>query len=368
MKFVNILILLAVTVMNAQDNYNLIIGTYTKECYSEGIYVYNFNALTGDFKIKANTMGIVNPSYVSVSPDRKYIYSVNEDGDNSSISSFRYTPDNGKLKYINKKDTKGNDPCYIINDDKNVISANYSGGSINVFGKNADGSLTGIKQSVKHSGGSIDKNRQGAPHIHMVYFSPDKKHVFATDLGSDKIYLYTYNPDGADKTLELKQTIDAMPGSGPRHLAFSPSGIFFYVLGELDASLTAYSFINGRIAQIQQTTIASIETECENGGADIHLSRDGKYIYATNRGTSNTITVFKTYANGKIKLVQQISTEGDGPRNFVIDPKDNFVLIANQQSNSITVFKRDKATGMLSSTSKQLELCSPACLVFAENK
>lgn len=368
MKFIYITLILAFTKSNAQDNYNLLIGTYTKECYSEGIYVYNFNTANGDFKLKANTSGVTNPSYLSVSPDKKYVYSVNENGDDSSITAFRYTSDNGKLKQLNKKDTKGNDPCYVINDDKNVICANYGMGTIDVFSKNADGSIDEITQTVKHQGGSINKSRQQSPHAHMVYFSPDKKYVFATDLGTDKIYLYSYNPNGGSKTLELKQTIDAKPGSGPRHLAFNPNGIFFYVLGEIDASLTAYSYINGRIEKIQQTTIASIESECENAAADIKLSRDGKFIYATNRGTSNTITVFKTHSNGKINFVQQVSTEGEEPRSIIVDPKDNFVLVANQKSNMVTIFKRDKTTGMLTGTAKKLEVCAPACLTFAENR
>ena len=352
---------------SAQDNYNLIIGTYTNTCDSDGIYVYNFNAATGDFKQKGSSGSVENPSYLSVSPDRKYIYSVNEDGKKSTVSSFKYSFD-GKVKSNNKKDSRGEDPCYIINDDKYVITANYTGGTIAVFGKNADGSLTDAKQLVMHSGSSVNKDRQGSPHIHMVAFSPDKKYVLATDLGTDKVYIYNYNPKVDDKILVLNNVVMVKPGSGPRHIAFSPNGIFMYLLNELDGSLNIYNYKDGTATLIQETTIASPEEDCINGAADIHLSRDGKFLYATNRGNVNTITVFKVHSNGRINYVQQTSTMGEGPRNFVIDPKDNFVLVGHQQSNEIVIFKRDKTTGMLTDTNKRIPLCSPVCLVFAENK
>jgi 6-phosphogluconolactonase len=369
MMKVRILFLILVC-MNAaaQDKYNLVIGTYTNTCDSEGIYVYDFNAATADARLKGNTSGISNPSYLSVSPDGKYIYSVNEDGPKSTISSFRYTPDNGKLKFINKKDSHGADPCYIISDEKHVIVANYSGGTITVYGRNADGSLTEAKQLIKHSGSSVNKGRQESAHVHMVHFSPDKKFVFVNDLGTDKIYVYQYNPEEASKILVVKDVISTKPGSGPRHLAFNPNGIFVYVLNELDASLSVYSYIKEKLELVQQTTIASKEEDCQNGAADIHFTKDGKYLYATNRGNVNTITAFKVHANGLINPVQQISTTGEGPRNFVIDPKDNFVLVAHQDSNNVVIFKRDKTTGLLTDTNKRINLCSPVCLVFTKNK
>ncbi len=367
MRIAVLLILLAFMKANAQDNYNLVIGTYTKDCDSKGIYVYDFNALTGDSKLKS-TQSSNNPSYLTVAPDGKYIYTVNEDGEKSTLSAFRYTPDNGKLKLINKKDSRGEDPCYIISDDKYVISANYTGGTISVFGRNADGSLTEAKQLIKHSGSSVNKERQEKPHVHMVQFSPDKKYVFANDLGTDKTYIYSYNPNEEHKILVLKDVVTARPGSGPRHLIFNPNGIFFYVLNELDASLAVYSWIKDKAVLIQEMSIAIKEEGCKNGAADIRFSRDGKFLYATNRGDANTITVFKNHANGMLNFVQQLPTGGEGPRNFVIDPKDNFVLVGNQQTNEVVIFKRDKTTGMLTDTNKRIQLCAPVCLIFTKNK
>lgn len=363
-------LLILITFMNAsaQDNYNLVIGTYTNSCDSKGIYVYDFNAVTADFKQKSVSESTVNPSYLTVSPDGKYVYSVNEDGGKSTISAFRYTPDNGKLKLINKKDSRGEDPCYIISDDKYVIVANYTGGTISVFGRHADGSLTDAKQLIKHSGSSVDKERQEKPHVHMVHFSPDNKYVFVNDLGTDKIYIYSYNPKEDHKILVLKDVITAKPGSGPRHLAFNPNGIFFYVLGELDASLSVYSWIHDKAELIQEKSIAIKDEGCKNGAADIKFTRDGKFLYATNRGDANTISVFKSHANGALNFVQELPTMGEGPRNFAIDPKDNYVLVGHQQTNDIVIFKRDKTTGMLTDTNKRIQLCAPVCLVFTKSK
>jgi 6-phosphogluconolactonase len=368
MKIIKVLILLAAFTVNAQDNYNLVVGTYTNTCESKGIYVYDFNTATGDFKAKSNTDAVVNPSYLTVSADNRFIYSVNENDKDSNVSAFKYAPASGKIVAINKKDAKGDNPCFIITDEKNVIAANYSDGTIAVFGRKHDGSLTEAKQVVKHSGSSINKERQEGPHVHQVYFSPDKKYVFATDLGTDKIYIYNYNATGGEETLKLKEAISVKPGSGPRHLAFHPNGIFVYLVQEMDATVTAFSYSGGTLTKIQEATLALADFTGENGGADIHFSKDGKFIYATNRGTANTISVFKVHANGRINKVQELPTLGEGPRNFTLDPKGNFLLVGNQKTNNITIFKRDKMTGMLADTGKKIELCAPVCLVFTANK
>lgn len=364
MKLIKALALFAIMNASAQDNYNLLVGTYTNACASKGIYVYDFNVNTLEYKLKSNTEGVVNPSYLTVSNDKKFIYSVNEDGAKSTISSFKYNTGTGKLDLINKTDSKGADPCYIINDDKNVLVANYSGGTISVFNKKADGSLADAVQVIKLGGSGPNKSRQEAPHAHMVYFSPDKKYIFANDLGSDKVYMYTYNPDGGARTLLLKEAFAVKPGSGPRHLVFNPNGTFVYVLQELDGTLTTFDYVNDKLTQVQELNVTPNLLGGKHGAADIHISNDGKYLYATNRGDANTISAFRVHANGLLQMVQQISTQGSAPRNFTITPNDAYVLVANQNTNNITIFKRDKSTGLLTDTGKKIELCQPVCLVF----
>ncbi|MFV8393541.1 lactonase family protein [Flavobacterium sp. LB2P6] len=367
-SFVVVLLIFIFTSVQAQKNkFNLLIGTYTQSCDSKGIYVYDFDSKTGDFSFKNATEKVINPSYLTVSKENDFIYSVNEFGAESTVSSFSYNPSSGKLDLINKQSSKGADPCYIINDDKNVIVANYSGGNISVFEKNNDGSLAKAKQVIQHYGKGINVQRQEGPHVHMVHFSPDKKFVLSNDLGNDKVYTYAYNPNAASTVLELKDSISVKSGSGPRHLTFSKDGKFVYLLQELDGALTVFSYSNGILKKIDETTILEKDFKGTFSSADIHISPDGKFLYTSNRGEANNITIFKILKNGKLQLKGQSSTLGKGPRNFAIDPTGNFLLVAHQYTNDIVIFKRNKTSGALTDTGKRIALCSPVCLVFTKN-
>ncbi|HRN44945.1 MAG TPA: beta-propeller fold lactonase family protein, partial [Flavobacterium sp.] len=156
-------------------------------------------------------------------------------------------------------------------------------------------------------------------------------------------------------------------GSGPRHLTFSKDGKFVYLLQELDGGLTIFSYSNGVLKKIEETTILGNDFKGTFSSADIHISPDGKFLYASNRGEANTITIFKIIKNGKLQMKGQTSTLGKGPRNFAIDPTGNFLLVAHQFTNDVVIFKRNKTTGMLLNTGKKITLCSPVCLVFTKN-
>jgi 6-phosphogluconolactonase len=348
------------------QNVNLFIGTYTNKCESKGIYFYNFNANTGDFNLISTTENVVNPSFMSLSKDQKRLYAVNENGDKSTVSSFEVSLEDRKLNFINKKQAQGADPCYLINDAKNVIVANYTGGSISVFGKNSDGGISEVKQVVQHLGKGFNPNRQGEPHVHMVCFSPDHNFVLVNDLGLDSIFVYKYDPNSTYEVLKLKERISVDAGTGPRHLAFGKGGDFVYLLQEINGALTVFRYKNGFLKKIEETTILSKEFKGGIGSADIHVSPDGKFLYATNRGDANDISVFEILKNGKLKSKGQIDTLGKGPRNFAIDPSGNFLLVAEQYTNEVVIFKRDKTTGYLTDTGKRIALCAPVCLVFGK--
>jgi len=350
--------------IQAQNKMNLIIGTYTNSCESKGIYVYDFSTETADFKLKSSTERVTNPSYFTVTKDNQSIYSVNENGAESTISAFGFNPKTGSLNFINKQSSKGADPCYIINDGENIIAANYSGGTIAVFKKNANGSISAAKQVIPHYGKSKNEQRQESPHVHMVHFSPDKKRVFAVDLGTDKIYNYQYNPTSKTRILEIKDSIDVTPGSGPRHITFSPNGKFAYLLHELDGSLTVFSYEKETLSKIQETTVIAKDFRGEISAADIHITPDGQFLYATNRGTANEISCFEIQKDGKLKFKFTTATLGKGPRNFVIDPTGKFLLVAHQYTNTVVIFSINKKTGALTDSQKRIALCAPVCLVF----
>lgn len=366
-SFVSLLAILFFTAVKSQENkLNLLIGTYTSSCESKGIYVYEFDTNTAEFSFKNASSSIVNPSYLTISNDNQFVYSVNENGADSKVSSFKFNSENGAINFMNSQDAKGADPCYIINDDKNVIVANYSGGNIAVFGKNNDGSIAPAKQLIQHFGQGTNVERQEKPHVHMVYFSPDKQFVLANDLGTDKVYSYEYNPDSSSEVLKISNSIAVKSGSGPRHLTFSNDGKFVYLLQELDGTLTVFNYLNGKLKKLDETTILAKDFKGTFTAADIHVSPDGNFLYASNRGEANTISIFKIKKNGKLESKGQSSTLGKGPRNFAIDPSGNFLLVAHQYSNDVVIFKIDKITGALEDTGKRIYLCAPVCLVFTK--
>jgi len=358
---------LSLTTVKAQNKFNLLVGTYTNTCQSNGIYVYEFDASSGGLKLKNSSENVISPSYLSVSADNKFIYAVNENGTQSAVSSFGYNSASGKIKLLNTNASLGADPCHLINDDKNVIVANYSGGNIVVFKKKPNGSLTEVQQIIQHEGKGPNAARQEKAHVHMVVFSPDKKFVLSNDLGLDKVFIYKYNPNSTNEMLTLKGSVDVKAGSGPRHLTFSKDGKFVYLVQELDGTLTTFSYDKtGNLKLIAETSILPKGFTGGTGAAAIKISPDGNFLYVSDRVDANSISVYKILKTGAIELVEQQSTLGKGPRDFAIDPTGNYLLVGHQYTNDIIIFKRDKKTGKITDTGKRIELCSPVGLVFTK--
>lgn len=344
-------------------NYRLLIGTYTAPAKSQGIYSYNVDLTNGVFTQQSVTSGVSNPSFLALTPDKKVVYSVSESADGSAACAFSFDEKTGRLGFINSFLTQSDGPCFVSVTNNHVFTANYGGGSLSVFGRKADGSLTNVQQVIQHVGKSINAERQGEPHVHQVLLTPDNKFLLANDLGTDKVTVYKYNSDASSNVLVPFDSITLKLGSGPRHTAFSKDGKLLYVLQEIDGTLSVLKMKNGRLKVVQETTV-SVKDGIVNGAADIHFSPDGKFLYATNRGTANDITCFAVGKEGKLTLKQQVSTGGDGPRNFAIAPDGQYVLVAHQFTDNIVVFKRDTTTGILSDTGKQLNIGSPVCLLF----
>ncbi|MBF6640153.1 lactonase family protein [Flavobacterium sp. J49] len=343
---------------------NLFIGTYTKTCDSHGIYLYEFDTYTGEFNVKTSTQNVVNPSFLTVSENKRFIYATNEDGDNSKVSAFQFEANQNQIIFLNSQKSEGNDPCHIINDQKNVVVANYSGGNITVFGKNADGSLGKYKQIIKQEGQTGKETKPLNSHMHMLQLSPDDKYLIASDLGKDYLYVYRYNPEAQSAVLEFSSFVRVKQGAGPRHFTFSANGKYVYLMNELDGSLLVFKYKDGKLDLLQETTVVAKDFKGKTSAADIHISPDGKFLYATNRGDANTISCFEIKKNGKLKWKQTTGTLGKGPRNFSIDPTGSFLLVAHQYTNEVVIFKIDKMTGELTDSGKRIALCSPVCLVF----
>lgn len=358
-----IIVVLAQPFYAQKEIYNLLIGTYTNTGKSQGIYSYEVDMKTAVFTQKSVATGVSNPSYLAMTPDKKFVYSVNESTDGSAANAFLFDKSTAKLTLINHSSTKSSGPCYISVTNKHVFTANYNGGTISVFGRNVDGSLTDVLQKIQHIGKSINTERQNEPHVHQVIVSPDKKYVIANDLGTDKVTVYKYNPNSETDILTPWDTLSAKPGSGPRHATLSKNGKRLYLLQEIDGTLSVLTMKNGRLGLIQETSVVR-KNNVKAWAADIHLSPDSKFIYATNRAPANDITCFSVAKDGKLEFKQQISTGGDGPRNFAITPDGQYLFVGHQFTDNIVIFKRDVKTGLLSDTGKRIEVGAPVCLVF----
>ncbi len=347
-------------------NYNLLVGTYTNTGVAKGIYSYRFNSKTGS-ATHTQEIGSINPSFLALSPDEDFLYAVNESGKTSTVSAFKYDKKTNKLIFINKVASAGTDPCYVTVDEKHVFVANYTSGSFAVFNRKADGSLTDAIQIIQHNGSSIDpKGRQKSAHVHMGIFSPDKKYLIVNDLGEDKVYTYSYHPNAKEEILTPHSIYQTTPGTGPRHIVFGKDGKFAYLVHEFNGSISVLAFADGKFNEIE---IAVTTKEGFSGaidGAEIAVSADGKFLYESNRGDANTISVFSITKDGKLHLVEIVSSLGKGPRSFAIDPTGTFLLVGHQYTNEIVVFKRNNSTGKLTNSGKRIDQGAAVCLIFAK--
>lgn len=351
-----------INTLSAANAYNFIVGTYTNQTSSKGIYTIHCDFAEGKIYTQVAADNVSDPSYLALSADGKFVYSISERGDKSSISAFTFDKKKGTLNFLNRVAGKGADPCYVAVSNHHVITANYSGGNVSVFVRKPDGSLSEAVQSVQHVGKSVNVQRQTKPYVHQGIFSPDKKFLLVNDLGTDFVTSYQYDGNSKNTVLTEIDKLKVKAGSGPRHSVFSTNGKYLYVIHELDGTLSTIKFNKGKLTLLDETSVARKEN-IQSGAADIHISPDGKFIYATNRGTANDITCFRTQKNGKLNFVQQMSVLGNGPRNFAITKDGKYVLVANQKSNQIVVFKRNITTGELTDTDLKIELQAPVCLV-----
>lgn len=352
----------------AQQSYFLLVGTYTS-AGSRGIYVYDFDSGNANTKL-TDSARASNPSFLAISPDERFVYTVSEDAAENNhggrILSFSFNNHTGALTRMNEQSSKGNNPCYVAVDKTGrwVIGGNYSSGTLAVLPVRKNGSLDTAVSFEQHTGSSVNTERQNEPHVHSTVLSPDNKFLFVPDLGLDKIMAYRFNDKTGALTKASPAFVMTKPGSGPRHLTFHPNKKFAYLAEELTGSVSAYSYSkSGSLTLIQNISAQPPEYMGPAGSADIHVSPDGKFLYISNRAETNTIGIFSIAKNtGWLTAVGYQSTLGKTPRNFNFDPTGNFLLVANQNSDEIVIFKVDKETGLLTDTGKRVGVSKPVCI------
>ncbi|WP_453992786.1 lactonase family protein [Bacillus nitroreducens] len=339
------------------------VGTYTKGD-SKGVYTFTLDIdekKIQDVKLAAT---LENPTYVTVSQDNRFLYSVIKEGETGGVAAYEIDSQTGDLKALNSMVSDGASPCHVSVNKANtqVVTANYHKGTIELNSINSEsGRIESIQSVVAHEG-SGPHERQEKPHTHFSGFTPDEKYVVAVDLGIDQLITYEIQEEGLKEVTRLS----VKPGSGPRHIAFHPNGKHAYIMTELSNEVIALSYDsnNGSFTELQYiSTIPGDFTDNSQGSA-IHISKDGKFVYVSNRG-HNSIAVFQVdETSGNLTLVERVSSGGDWPRDFVFDPTEKFLVGSNQESSNLVLYSRDSDTGKLTLLDSDITVPYPVCVKF----
>jgi 6-phosphogluconolactonase len=351
---------------------SLYVGTYTKKeghvnGQAKGIYLLRMNEATGVLHLKGIVSAITNPSFITLSPDRKNLYAVSElgpaDGANGWVYSYAVNDDQS-LTLLNKQSTAAYAPCHVSVDAKGkyVFVANYSGGVAAMYKRLEDGSLSAIADTIVLK----DKKPNTESNPHSVILSPDNRFAFICDKGADRIYGFSID-DKRDQLLSTVQGFIELPkGAGPRHLTFHPNGKFAYVINELSNSIhvLTYNAMDGKLEIVSEISTLPSDFKVKSYCADIHIHPSGKFLYGSNRGDNSIAAYSIDLTTGKLSLINIEPTEGEYPRNFAISPDGKFLYAANQNSNTMTHMKIDPATGQLKSEHIVTEIKTPVCVEF----
>lgn len=371
-----IALLLNPHLLNAADKdqkVRVYIGTYG-DAKQEAIFLLDLDLANGKLSKVGGTSGIQNPSFLAIHPNKQFLYAVCEVAEiggkrTGAVAAFAIQPDGG-LKALNRQSSGGQGPCHVIVDKagKNVLAANYGGGSVCCLPIDEAGDLSKASAFVQHHGKSVDKSRQEAPHAHSVNVDPANRFAFVADLGLDQVLVYRF--DAGQGTLKPNHPPAAKvkPGSGPRHFAFHPSGRFAYVINEMALTITAFRYneADGTLSEVQTISTLPEGTQHEKSfsTAEVQVHPSGKFVYGSNRG-HDTIACFSVDSEtGRLTSIGHASTGGKTPRNFGIEPSGRYLLAANQDSGNILVLAIDQSTGKLTSTGNEIQIPKPVCVKF----
>ncbi|RME76222.1 MAG: lactonase family protein [Chloroflexi bacterium] len=358
--------------------FTFFIGTYTQPLphvagRGEGVYTCRFNPSTGELsQPELASDEVVSPSYLAVSPNRRYLYAVQETDEDrtAAVYAFAVSPDSHSLRYLNHQPAHGRLPCFVSVHPAGrfVLTANYGTGSVAVHPVGDDGALHPASDVVQHTGRGPNPARQEGPHTHQVVFGPQDNLVFVPDLGLDRIMTYRLDTGQGKLHSFSPPFYSAHPGAGPRHLAFHPTGRYAFGLNELDASVIVYAHHRGTLTPRQTVSALPPDFAGEPSGSAVRVSPEGRFVYAADRGNSSIAVYAFAESTATLTLLEHQSTQGQTPRDFVIDPTGKFLLAANQDSDTIIAFHRHPSTGRLTPTGFAIHVPNPVCMVFAEQQ
>jgi 6-phosphogluconolactonase len=352
-------------------------GTYTG-AKSKGIYRSTLDLSTGSLSSPVLAAEIRSPSFLALHPNGQFLYAVNEISNfqgrpGGAVTAFAIDPETGMLRQLNQASTLADGPCHLVVDStgRNVVAANYGGGSAVVIALEADGRLGSHGSSIQHRGSSVNPQRQQGPHAHGIYLDAANRFAFVPDLGLDRVMIYRFDAGAHSLTpIHPPPYATVKPGAGPRHFAFHPNGRFAYVINELDSTITAFSYdaAQGTLTEAQTVPTLPADFKGQSSTAEIAVHPNGKFLYGSNRGHDSIAVFAIDAATGKLTFVQHEPTQGKTPRNFALDPTGAFLLAANQDSDNVVVFRIDAQSGKLSPTGKSIEVGAPVCVMFLTSK
>jgi 6-phosphogluconolactonase len=359
---------------NGGFNEFIYVGTFTGEG-SEGLYVFGFDRGTGSMTHLQTVTSRQGPSFQAIHPDKRFLYSVSgdrfsEDEPFGTLSAYSIDHETGMLSLINEQSVQGRGSAHVSVDPlgKFVYVSNYSEGNVVVFQIREDGSVTEAVDSAYHEGSSVNENRQRAAHVHSVIPSADGRFIYVSDLGIDKINIYKVNRETGELTPADTPYFANEPGAGPRHFVIHKNGRFAYSVEELTVSVAALRVDSetGALHQIERYSLLpeGVEPDDSMTGADLHISPDGRFLYVSNRGGGqDLIAIFEIDTEtGELNIVGHEPTRGVHPRNFMVDEKGEYLMVANRDGNHVVIFRRDSQSGLLEFTGNETRVPVAVCV------
>jgi len=350
------------------------VGTYT-DGTSRGIYRVTFDPAGGTMTEPVLAVETKNPSFLALHPNGRFLYAVGEISSfqgarTGVVSAFAIDPKTGDLALLNQQSSEGGGPCHLVVDKtgRDVLVANYGGGTVAVLPIEADGRLKPASSVQAHQGSGPNKGRQEKPHAHGIYLDAAERFALSPDLGADRVFVYRF--DAAKGMLEAHGSGTLEPGSGPRHLAFHPTGKYLYVINELLSTVSVFSYDaeKGALTPIQTVSALPAGFSGTSWTAEVAVSPDGRFVYGSNRG-DDTLAVFRVdAATGRLTAAGHAPVGGKTPRHFAIDPTGRFILAGHQGSGTIAVLRLDPKTGIPSPVGSPVKVDKPVCLLPAPTR
>ncbi|WP_028595947.1 lactonase family protein [Paenibacillus assamensis] len=345
------------------SEYWIFTGTYGS-ADQEGIHILSLNSKTSNWEKIAGVKGINSPSFLAIDAKRNLLFAASETMD-GEVVSYQIDSQLVTLKELSRQKTNGDHPCHISMDATGcwLLAVNYTSGNVSVFPVDEHGVIGELCDHLHHEGSSIRQDRQEAPHPHSIFNMPNTPFWVVPDLGCDQLFVYKL--DTVTGKLQQQTIVSTIPGAGPRHAVFHPHQPWLYIIEELSSTITAYHYDreNGFLREIQRVTTLPEGYDQVTISADIHIDAAGAYLYGSNRG-HDSLAVYRIQHDGTLIQIGHVSVEGAMPRNFVITPDDRWLMVANQDSDSVTLF--ELIDGMPVYTGRKQGLYKPVCVKVLE--